>query len=182
MTFIALIPKTDSPKSFDDFRPIYLCNFIYKIIGKIISTHIKKILGRIISNKQFGFLPGRQIHEAVGIIQEGLHTIHCKGMKSMVLKIDLSKAYDRVNWTYLWVIMTKMGFSVPFITWVMSSISSVSFDVLINGVASSFFRSGRGLRQGFPLAPLLFLIVVEGLSMSILNAQNSGVFSGYVFW
>ena len=145
-TFIALIPKTDAPKSFDDFRRISLCNFIYKIIGKIISTRIKNILGRIISKEQFGFLPGRQIHEAVGILQEGLHSIHCKGMKSVVLKIDLSKAYYRVNWTYLRVIMSKMGFTVPFITWVMSNISSVSFVVLINGVESPFFRSGWGLR------------------------------------
>ena len=90
--------------------------FIYNIIGKIISTHIKKILGRIISKEQFGFLPGRQIHEVVGIIQEDIHSIHVKGMKSVVLKIDLSKAYDRVNWIFLRVIMTKMGFSVSFIT------------------------------------------------------------------
>ena len=103
-TFIASIPKTDSPNSFDDFRPISLCNFIYNIIGKIISTRIRKILGRLISKEQFGFFPRRQIHEAVGIIQEGLHSIHCKGMKSVVLKIDLSKAYDNVNWTYLRVI------------------------------------------------------------------------------
>ena len=97
-------------------------------------------------------------------------------MKSAVLKIDLCKAYDRVNWTYLWVIMSKMGFSVPFITWVMSNIYSVSFVVLINGVASTFFRSRRGFRQGCPLAPLLFLIVVEGLSRYILTAQDMGNF------
>ena len=117
----------------------------------------------------------------MGVIQEGLHTIHSKGLKSLVLKIDLSKAYDRVNWTYLLVIMSKMGFSVPFITWVMSSITSVSFAVLINGVASPFFRSGRGLRQGCPLAPLLFLIVVEGLSRTILSAKVSGAYQGISF-
>ena len=102
-------------------------------------------------------------------------------MKSVVLKIDLSKAYDHVNWTYLRVIMSKTGFSVPFITWVMSSITSVSFALLINGVASTFFRSRRGLRQGCPLAPLLFLIVVEGLSRYILTTQISGAFQGISF-
>ena len=68
-----------------------------------------------------------------------MHTIHGKHLKSVVLKIDLSKAYDRVNWTYLRVLLSKMGFVVPFITWVMSSLSSVSFSLLINGVASTLF-------------------------------------------
>ena len=99
----------------------------------------------------------------------------------MVLKIDLSKAYDRVNWTYLQVILSRMGFVVPFITWVMSSITSVSFVVLINGVASYLFRSRRGLRQGCPLAPLLFLIVVEGLGRALLSGKDCGAFHGISF-
>ena len=70
-------------------------------------------MGRYISSEQFGFLSGRQIHDVVGAIQEGIHTIHTKGIKSVVLKIDLSKAYDRVSWIYLWVILTKKGFGVP---------------------------------------------------------------------
>ena len=112
----------------------------------------------------------------MGAIHEGIHSIHTKGIKSVVLKIDLSKAYDRVSWIYMPVILTKMGFGVPFITWVMSSLTSVSFSVLIDGVASSFFRSGRGLRQGCPLAPLLFLVVAEGLSRALLFAKNNGIF------
>ena len=71
-----------------------------------------------------------------------------------------------------------MGFCVPFITWVMRSLTSVSFSVLINGVASSFFRSGRGLRQGCPLAPLLFLVVAEGLSRAIIAAKKLGIYRG----
>ena len=74
-----------------------------------------------------------------------------------------------------------MGFSVPFISWIMSSLSSVSFVVLINGAASSFFKSSKGLRQGCPLALLLFLIVVEGLGRALLSAKASGDFHGISF-
>ena len=74
-----------------------------------------------------------------------------------------------------------MGFTVPFITWIMSSLSSVSFALLINGAALSFFNAGRGLTQGCPLAPLLFLIVVEGLSRELLSAKECGIFHGISF-
>jgi hypothetical protein len=96
-TFIALIPKTDNPSSFEDFRLISLCNGIYKIIAKIISRRIKVVLSRSINPEQFGFLEGRQIHEAIGVAQEVLHSLKTRNMKGVVLKIDLSKAYDRVN-------------------------------------------------------------------------------------
>ena len=180
-TFLALIPKIDHPLSFEHFRPISLCNFVYKIFGKHISVRIKTVLARCISSEQFGFLPGRQIHDAVGVIQEGMHTMHRKSIKAVMLKIDLYKAYDRVSWTYLWVILSKMGFAENFITWVVSSLSSVSFSILINGATSSFFKSGRGLRQGCPLDSLLFFIVVEGLGREIINAKYCGVYQGISF-
>ena len=104
-TFLALIPKIGLPLSFEDFQPISLCNFVYKIIGKIISIWIRNVLGRSISDEQFGFLPGRQIHDVVVVIQEGMHTMHCKSLKVVMIKIDLSKAYDCVSWTYLRVIL-----------------------------------------------------------------------------
>jgi hypothetical protein len=100
-TFIALIPKTDNPVSLDEFRPISLCNCIYKIVSKIIARRVKRILSDRISSEQFGFLEGRQIHEVVGVAQEGLHNIKSKKLKGAVLKIDLSKAYDRVSWLYI---------------------------------------------------------------------------------
>eukprot|EP00253_Pinus_taeda_P002680 PITA_02680 len=172
-TFIALIPKKDEPETLEDFRPISLCNCIYKIIAKVIATRIVPILSRNISMEQFGFLDGRQIHEAIGVSQEVIHSVKQKKKKGIVLKIDLSKAYDRINWLYLRLLLTHLGFNYSFISWIMGCISNVSFVVLINGAASPFFKSQRGLRQGCPLSPFLFLLVAEGLSRLIHKARRA---------
>jgi hypothetical protein len=179
-TFIALIPKVDNPKLLDDFRPISLCNCIYKIVAKVIACRIKKVLSVSVSKEKFGFLEGRQIHEAIGVAQEGLHSIKTKKLKGAVLKINLSKAFDRVNWLYIRMLLTHLGFDIGFIRWVMSCISSASFVVLINGSTSPFFRAERGLRQGCPLSPLLFLLVVEGLSKAIAMEKTNRNFEGIV--
>eukprot|EP00253_Pinus_taeda_P033361 PITA_33361 len=177
-TFIALIPKKEDAESFEDFRPISLCNCVYKIIAKIIAMRLKPILSKNISSEQFGFLDRRQIHEAIGVAQETLHSIRQTIKKGAVIKIDLSKAYDRICWTYLRMLLTHLGFKLEFIIWIMGCVTSVSLAVLINGAASSFFKGQRGLRQGCPLSPLLFLLVAEGLSRLILEAKRTGLIKG----
>eukprot|EP00253_Pinus_taeda_P002811 PITA_02811 len=172
-TFIALIPKKDDPESFEDFRPISLCNCIYKIIAKVIALRLAPILSQNISMEQFGFLDGRQIHEAIGVAQEVIHSIRMKKKKGVVLKIDLSKAYDRISWLYLRMLLTHLGFNYSFVSWIMGCITNINFVVLVNGAASSFFISQRGLRQGCPLSPLLFLLVAEGLSRLIHKARRT---------
>jgi hypothetical protein len=139
----------------DEYRPISLCNCIYKIISKIISRRIKGILSKSISQEQFGFLEGRQIHEAIGVSQEAMHNIKTQKLKGAVLKIDLSKAYDRVSWLFLRMFLTHLGFQPTFYQLGNELHLLVSFTVLINGVASPFFTAKRGLRTGMPpiLAP-----------------------------
>ena len=95
-TFITLIPKCDKPSFMRDFRPISLCNLIYKTISKLVSIRLKVILDKAISRHQFGFLHDRQIIEPVGIIQEALHSIKTENQQVLVLKLDLVKAFDRV--------------------------------------------------------------------------------------
>eukprot|EP00253_Pinus_taeda_P004659 PITA_04659 len=177
-TFIALIPKSDSPSSFDDFRPISLCNVLYKIISKIIANRLEPILSTHISPHQFTFLEDMQIHEAIGSTQEALHSIWTKHLKSTLLKIDLSKAFDRVSWLYIKMILIHLGFPISFINWIMACITTPTFNILINGSASHFFHSERGLRQGCPLSPLLFLLVMEGLSRLIISATRDGTLKG----
>jgi hypothetical protein len=127
--------------SFDDFHPISLCNCVYKIISKVIARRVRIIFSERISGEQFGFLGGRQIDEAIGVSQEGLQNMKTRKLKGAMLKIDLSKVYDRVSWIFIRLLLTHLGFVVPFIKWVMNYLTTVSFAMLINGLAPPFYPS-----------------------------------------
>jgi len=101
-----------------------------------------------------------------------------KNIKGAIFKIDLAKAFDKVSWLYLRLILTHLGFDIAFIRWILSCITTISFSVLINGAASPFFHAERGLRQGCPLSPLLFLLVAEGLSRALKEAIRLSNFTG----
>jgi len=88
---------------------------LYKVVAKIISRKINIFLSYSVSNEQFRFLEGPQIHEAIGVTRKGMHTLKINKAKGVVLKIDLSKAYDRVNWSYMQLLPTHLGFEVRFI-------------------------------------------------------------------
>jgi hypothetical protein len=125
-----------------------------------------------------GFLKGRQILDAIGTAHECLHSIKMKKLKALILKLDLKKAYDCINWDFLRLTLLQTGFSLTTTNWIMSCVISASFAVLINGETSPFFQSGRGLRQGCPLSPLLFILVMEGLSLLLKKGQVEGKLSG----
>jgi hypothetical protein len=92
-----LIPKTDLPVCFEDLWPISLYNTLYKIHSKIISLHLNPLLSNYTSHEKFGFLKIHLIHKAIGVVQEGIHTVKTKNKEVSVFKIDLSKAFDRVS-------------------------------------------------------------------------------------
>ena len=160
-TFIALIPKKEKPLTFEDFRPISLCNIVYKLISKIVALRLKPFLDNFISPQQFGFLKTRQIAKPIAITQEVLHSVKTKNKCALILKLDLSKAFDKLNWSYLRLILLQIGVPLMGVNWIMGFLSSVNFAMLVNGTPSCFFMAYRGIRQGFPLSPLLFILVIE---------------------
>jgi hypothetical protein len=177
-TFLALIHKVNKPLSFGDFRAISLCDLCYKVISKIIENQIKPILSRSLSEEQLGFLKGRQIQNAIGMVHECLHSMKKKNLKSLVLKLDLHKAYDCINWDSLRMILIQVGLGIRMTNWVMTCVVSTSFTILLNGEAMDFFKIGRGLRQGCHLSPLLFILVMEGLRILLKEIQSEGKLTG----
>jgi hypothetical protein len=177
-TFLALIPKSNKPLSFSDYRSIALCNLCYKIVTNIITKRIRPILSRSLSEEQLGFLKGHQILDSIGTTQECLHSIKAKRIQAIILKLDLKKAYDCTNWDYLRLMLIHCGFGHLMNKWIMGCVTSASLAILINGEAIKFINNGRGIRQGCPLSPLLFILVMEGLSLSLKESQSEGKLTG----
>jgi hypothetical protein len=176
-TTIVLIPKIKNPTSLKDYRPIGLCNVIYKVVSKCLVNRLRPLLHDIISPTQSAFIPGRMITDNAIIAFECIHALQ-NGSKSAgqfcAYKVDLMKAYDRVDWRFLEVAMRRLGFCEKWICWIMTCVKTVRFSVRFNGKLLKSFKPSRGLRQGDPLSPYLFLLVGEGLSTLIQNQVNTG--------
>ncbi|WZZ32808.1 hypothetical protein YC2023_016209 [Brassica napus] len=174
-TNICLIPKTARPVSMSEFRPISLCNVSYKIISKVLSSRLKKIMPNLISETQSAFVAWRLITDNILVAQEMFHALRtnqsCQS-KYVAIKTDMSKAYDRVEWDFLRATMEKMGFYQKWIHLIMSCVSSVSYRVLINGDAKGNIIPSRGFRQGDSLSPFLFILCTEVLISQIQEAER----------
>ncbi|XP_058723191.1 uncharacterized protein LOC131594996 [Vicia villosa] len=181
-TFIALIPKCKHPKSPKDYRPISLCNVLMKIITKTIANRIKSFLPDIIDEEQSAFVKGRLITDNALVALECFHWMKKKkkGKRGfMALKLDMSKAYDRVEWDFIFKVLYSMGFPEKFVKLIVNCVSTVSYKILLNGQPTMSFIPGRGLRQGDPLSPYLFILcanVFSGLlKKGVADKQIHGV-------
>lgn len=180
-THIRLIPKITGPKKVADYRPIALCSVHYKIIAKILAKRLQPWLSSLISIQQSAFVPNRAISDNVLITHEILHFLRTSEAKvhcAMAVKTDMSKAYDRIEWSFLQAVLRRFGFSEVWTAWVMECVSSVSYSSLINGSPQGKVKPTRGLRQGDPLSPYLFILCTEVLSGLCHNAQVRGTLPG----
>ncbi|XP_042940888.1 uncharacterized protein LOC122275743 isoform X2 [Carya illinoinensis] len=178
-TFIALIPKKVGANEVSAYRPISLVSGVYKIISKVLANRLSEVVGKIISKPQNAFVKGRQILDAALIANECVDSRMKNGGNGIICKLDMEKAYDHVNWDFLLYILGRCGFGEKWRAWIRWCVSTAKVSVLLNGSPAGFFHSSRGLRQGDPLSPLLFVVVMEGLGRMMSALSRNGLVGGF---
>lgn len=145
-----------------DYRPIVGCTTFYKIISKILTARLGGVLQDVISHNQSAFVPGQNIHNHIMLAYELIRGYTRKnGTPRCMMQLDLQKAYDMVDWRALEDVMQEIGLLRTFTNWIMTTMKTVSYSFNINGQMTEDMQACRGIRQGDPISPLLFVIMME---------------------
>jgi hypothetical protein len=174
---VILIPKKANTQKVTDFRPISLIHSFGKIIPKLLANRLAPKLKNLISCNQSTFIKKRYLHHNFMFVHQVIKDLYNKKVPALFLKLDISKAFDTVNWSYLLDIMTFHGFGTRWRNWISAIWASSSSRFLINGEPGRSISHQRGVRQGDSLSPMLFLLAIEPLHMLFRFAHDSGELS-----
>ncbi|GKB52504.1 putative RNA-directed DNA polymerase, eukaryota, reverse transcriptase zinc-binding domain protein [Tanacetum coccineum] len=177
-SFIALIPKVSNSKLVSDFCHISLIGCQYKIICKILANRLSMVIGSCVSPEQSAFIKGRNILDGPLILNEVMAWFRKRKKQLMIFKVDFEKAFDSVRWDFLDVVIDKLGFSSKWRFWIKGCLHNARASILVNGSPTVEFEISRGLRQGDPLSPFLFILAMEGLHSLICKATHLGIYTG----
>lgn len=177
---ITLIPKVKDANTIKAFRPICLLNVCFKLLTKVITIRITKIVHKVISETQTAFIPSRQILDGVVILHEVLHELKSSNQAGIILKLDFEKAYDKVQWQFLFEVLQRKGFDEKMIGWIRQATIKGRVAINVNGKTEKFFRTYKGVRQGDPLSPILFNLVADALADMLTRAKEAGHLQGLV--
>ena len=177
---ITLLPKKEDATKVQQYRPICLLNVSFKIFTKVLMNRLSVVAQKIIRPSQTAFIPGRHILEGVVILHETIHEMHKKKKNGVILKLDFEKAYDKVKWPFLQQVLRMKGFSTTWCAWINQVITKGSVAIKVNDDVGHYFQTRKGVRQGDPLSPILFNIVVDMLAILIERAKENQQFKGVV--
>jgi hypothetical protein len=172
---MVLLKKKNDGSLISDYRPISLVHSFAKLPTKVLAKILAPKLDSLVRQNQSAFIKGRVIHDnfkAVDLTAKCLHRIK---VSCALAKIDIAKAFNTVSWRYLLRIMQHMGFTQRWLNWISLCLSTASTKIIVNGAPGRRICHARGLRQGDPLSPMLFVIAMEGLNRLIKVADDNGL-------
>jgi hypothetical protein len=173
--FITLIPKKVDAAMAKDFRPISLVHSFAKLVTKMLANRLAPLLNSMVATNQSAFIKGRSIHDNFILVQQTVKTLHRQKVPSLFLKLDISKAFDSVSWSFLLEVLSHLGFGIPWCNLISSLLATSSTRIMLNGEPGQLIQHQRGLRQGDPLSPMLFILVMDVLNSLFVKAGEEGL-------
>ena len=178
--YLVVLPKTARAEHIGDFWPISLSNSIYLIIAKVLANRLREVLDGLISPFQSAFIPGRQMIDNIVLAEEMVTAWRRSGTAGVMWKVDFAKAYDSLDWQFLWNVLRRRGFPEEWVRWVKLCVTTVSYSVFVNGrPQGEWFQPQRGIRHGCPLAPLLFILAVDALAICTMSLCSRAIYRDF---